>query len=80
MNFEPQSNLQFIKPLPTLLINGKNDEKIPNISAQKLQQSINYEKTIIWIDSKHVHPANKKLSLEIIKYLNSWYQKENFFD
>jgi len=80
INFEPESNLQHAKPIPTLFINGKNDEKIPNISAKKLQRSILNEKTIIWIDSKHVHPANKKLSLEIINHLNSWYHKENFFN
>ena len=79
INFEPIENLKSLKPIPTLIINGLNDEKIPNISAQKLQDSINYEKTVIWLDSKHVHPANKKLSLKIIDNLNLWYRANNFF-
>ena len=78
INFEPLYNIKFINPLPTILINGRNDEKIPNKSAQQLQDSINFEKTVIWIDSKHVHPANKKLSFEIIGSLNSWYVLNNF--
>ena len=78
-SFEPIENLKSLKPIPTLIINGRNDEKIPNSSAQKLQDSINYEKTVIWLDSKHVHPANKKLSLKIIDNLNSWYRANNFF-
>jgi dienelactone hydrolase len=79
INFEPSQNLQFVKPMPTLVINGGNDEKIPNFSAQKLQDAINYNKTVIWIDSKHVHPANEKLTHKIIDNLNSWYKTNNFF-
>jgi dienelactone hydrolase len=79
INFEPSINLKFINPLPTLIVNGRNDEKIPNKSAQKLQDSIKFEKKVIWLDSKHVHPTNKMLSLEIIGSLNSWFNSKNFF-
>jgi len=78
-NFDPTENLQYVKNMPTLIINGRNDEKIPNSSAQKLQDSINYDKTVIWIDSKHVHPANKKLSLKIIEHIKIWYKNNSFF-
>ena len=80
VNFEPDENLQYVNPIPTLVINGVNDEKIPDISSQKLLDAINFEKKVILIDSKHVHPADKKLSLKIIDYLTSWHLEENFFD
>lgn len=79
-NFEPVYNMQSVIPTPLIIINGKNDEKIPDVSARKLHESILFDKTTIWLDSKHVHPQNKQLSIKIIDHLNIWLNKNNFFE
>jgi dienelactone hydrolase len=79
MHFEPERNLQYLSKVPTLIINGQDDEKIPYKSAQLLQNSINQPKEIVWLESKHVHPKNKKLSIKIISILRQWYKDNNFF-
>jgi len=79
MNFEPETLCKRIDAREIMLINGLHDEKIPETAAKKLQESIPYKKTIIWVESKHVHPKNKNLSLKIINHLNEWYNKSGFF-
>jgi cephalosporin-C deacetylase-like acetyl esterase len=78
MNFEPEYLIRNITADSLLLINGLQDEKIPESSAQKLQDAVPFSKTIIWLESKHVHPKNKQLSMKIIGLLNEWYYKTKF--
>lgn len=79
ITFEPEQMASQIKSEPVLLINGLKDEKIPEIAAKKLHDAIKVSKTALWVDSKHVHPRNKKLTLKIIEMLNNWYIKTEFF-
>jgi dienelactone hydrolase len=74
MDFEPLRHAKNIKALPMIIINGKDDEKIPYDSAEQLQKAFDFKKEVVWIPSAHVHPRNKKLSLEIIKILKKWFE------
>ena len=78
MDFEPVRHARNINALPMIIINGKNDEKIPYKSAEELQNSFNFEKEVVWIPSAHVNPRNKKLNIEIIRILKKWYESKDF--
>ncbi len=78
MNFEPGKFAENISADSILIINGLQDEKIPESAARDLQTNINQPKTVIWLESKHVHPRNKELSLKIISLLNKWYLNTDF--
>ena len=84
-DFEPEIQAKSIKNIPVLFINGKYDEKIIRVCAEKLHGAFVLEmengttgKEIVWLESKHVHPRKKTLSLEIIKILQQWYKKIGF--
>ena len=77
-DFEPSRHAKKIEQMPLILINGEIDEKIPKISAIELQECFKFEKDVKWLPSKHVHPRNINLSMEIIRLLKDWYQKIGF--
>ena len=74
MDFEPIRHARNIKALPMIIINGKDDEKIPYDSAEVLQKACNFAKEVVWLPSANVHPRNKKLNIEIINILKGWYK------
>jgi dienelactone hydrolase len=76
MDFEPLNHAGNIETLPLIIINGKDDEKIPNYSANALQEAFNFSKHVSWLASSHVHPRNKKLNIEIINILKAWYKAQ----
>jgi hypothetical protein len=84
-DFEPEIHARKIQNIPLLFINGKYDEKIPYAYAVKLHSAFpmgtvlsEFGKEIVWLESKHVHPKNRSLSLDIIKILQQWYKKIEF--
>jgi hypothetical protein len=84
-DFEPEIHARTIKNIPLLFINGRYDEKIPSAYAVKLHSAFptgtvrsEYGKEIVWLESKHVHPQKKSLSLDIIKILQQWYKRIGF--
>jgi len=80
MNFEPGNFTENLAAESILLVNGLQDKKIPELSAKKLQNNLSGQKSIIWLESKHVHPQNKQLSLKIIDILKNWYQEKGFVE
>lgn len=76
MDLEPLKHAGNIEVLPLIIINGKDDEKIPNYSAMALQKAFNFSMHVSWLASSHVHPKNKKLNIEIIQILKEWYKAQ----
>jgi dienelactone hydrolase len=76
--FEPLKHASQLKPLPLIIINGMDDNIIPNQNAVLLHDAFEFKPTLYWLPSQHVHPKNKKLSLTIISILKSWYKAQGF--
>jgi len=67
---EPLRYVDRISPAPLVMINGANDEQIPRKNTELLFRAAREPKKQIWLESKHVNPANIELTKEIIKTLN----------
>jgi dienelactone hydrolase len=63
---EPLRSVEYISPLPLVMINGTADEQIPRANAELLYERAREPKKIIWLESMHVHPRNPELTAKII--------------
>jgi dienelactone hydrolase len=66
---EPLRYAEKIAPVPLVMINGTEDEQIPRENAEKLFAAASEPKSLVWIDSRHVHPRNVELTHRIIRTL-----------
>jgi poly(3-hydroxybutyrate) depolymerase len=67
---EPLRSIERIAPIPFIMINGTNDEKIPRENVETLFMKANESKKIVWIESAHVNPRNPELTTRIIQTLS----------
>jgi fermentation-respiration switch protein FrsA (DUF1100 family) len=58
-----------IAPTPLVMINGTEDEQVPRANTVMLYEAAREPKTLIWIESAHVHPRNIELTRRIIATL-----------
>jgi hypothetical protein len=58
-----------ISPVPLLMVNGTDDELIPRANAEMLYNAAREPKSIVWLDSGHVHPKKEDLTKEIVAIL-----------
>ncbi len=64
---EPLRSVEYISPIPLVMINGTADEQIPRANAELLYRNAGEPKKIIWLESMHVHPRNPELTARIIR-------------
>lgn len=67
---EPLRYVDRISPAPLVMINGANDEQVPRKNSELLFNAAREPKKQVWIESKHVNPANTELTKKIIGTLN----------
>jgi len=58
-----------IAPTPLVMINGTEDEQVPRANTMMLYEAAAEPKTLIWIESAHVHPKNIELTRRIVATL-----------
>jgi fermentation-respiration switch protein FrsA (DUF1100 family) len=68
---EPLRYAADVSPVPSLMINGTEDEQIPRACTEALYAALREPKEILWVDSRHVHPRNVELTRRIIGLLRS---------
>ncbi len=66
---EPMRYVGRMAPVPLLMINGTDDEQIPQENAEMLFAAARDPKELVWIPSHHVNPRNVELTLLIIATL-----------
>lgn len=59
-----------------LIINGIYDSQIPMPCAKKLQNLVPEPKTIINLETEHMHPDNTELTLRLIKISRQWLEEK----
>ena len=77
---EPLRYVQDIAPMPLVMINGTEDEQIPRQNTMALFERAGEPKTLVWIESGHVHPRNVDLTQKIIASLSSELERLGIFD
>jgi len=77
---EPMRYVQEIAPMPLVMINGTEDEQIPIENTMALFERAGEPKTLVWIESGHVHPRNVDLTQKIIASLSSELERLAIFD
>lgn len=77
---EPLRFAREISPMPLVMINGTDDEQIPRQNTMALFERAGEPKTLVWIESGHVHPRNVELTRKIIASLSSELEKLGIFD
>lgn len=73
--FEPLSYIDRISPRPLLMVNSREDEKIPLPCVDLLYRQAREPKEIIWLDSSHLHPSNRDLIDSLTRTVSSWLKK-----
>lgn len=68
---EPLRHAAAVSPMPSLMINGTEDEQIPCVCAEVLYDALREPKEIIWVESRHVHPRNVELTRRILGILRA---------
>jgi hypothetical protein len=66
---EPLRYANRISPIPLLMINGTDDERIPRINTEQLYDAASEPKKIVWLESAHVRKENVELTKAIISVL-----------
>jgi len=76
---EPLEYVERISPRPLLMINGRQDERIPLNSVQALFQKAGPPKQLIWLEGDHVYPSKKELIQELTRRTARWMRSNNLF-
>jgi len=73
--FEPSAYIDRLAPRPLLMVNSRDDEKIPGLYVNRLYQKAKEPKEIVWLDSGHIHPSNRKLIDSLTLIVSNWLEK-----
>ncbi len=68
---EPLRYAAEISPTPLIMINGKEDEQIPERNVRMLYDAAREPKTLVWLESRHVNPSNVDLTRRIVGALRA---------
>ena len=74
--FEPLSYIGRVSPRPILMVNGRNDEKMPPLCVELLYRRAGEPKEIIWIESRHVEPSESELIDSLTAVVWRWLEKK----
>jgi hypothetical protein len=75
--FEPLSYINRIYPRPLLMVNSRDDEKIPLPCVDLLYRQAREPKEIIWLNSSHIHPSNRNLIDSLTRIVSGWLKKND---
>jgi len=75
--FEPTAYVDRFSPRPLLMINSSLDEKIPVRCVRLLFNKANRPKELVWLDTQHVHPSNRKLIDSLTRISSDWLERKN---
>jgi len=75
--FEPTAYVDRFSPRPLLMINSSLDEKIPVRCVRLLFNKANGPKELVWLDTQHVHPSNRKLIDSLTRISSDWLVRKN---
>jgi dienelactone hydrolase len=68
---EPLRYAADMHPTPLLMINGSDDEMIPRDNVFGVFHEARDPKHLLWLESRHVHPANRALTGQIVAVLSA---------
>ncbi|HWP48055.1 MAG TPA: dienelactone hydrolase family protein [Candidatus Limnocylindrales bacterium] len=74
---EPLKYIDRIAPRPLFMINGEQDERIPQESARTLFQKAHFPKEMVWLESDHVYPSKTELIQELTRRTAQWMKKNH---
>ncbi|MFC1557340.1 alpha/beta hydrolase family protein [candidate division KSB1 bacterium] len=69
---EPMRYVDKIAPRHFLMVNGLDDERIPEASVAKLFERAGEPKELIWFKSDHIQPTPGKLTQELTEVVAQW--------
>ncbi len=72
---EPALHVPFMQP-KFLIINGLQDNQIPESSWRKLQEMVLEPKTIVNLDAGHMNPGNPELTRQLVELSCKWLLKQ----
>jgi hypothetical protein len=70
--FEPLSYIARVSPRALLMVNGRDDEKIPARDAELLYRRAGEPKELVWIESRHVEPGERALIDSLTIIVSGW--------
>lgn len=73
--FEPSAYIGRVSPRPILMVNGRNDEKMPPPCVELLYRRAGEPKEIVWIGSSHVEPSDRGLIDSLTTVVSGWLKK-----
>ncbi len=76
--FEPSAYIGRVSPRPLLMVNGRNDEKMPPPCVELLYRRAGEPKEIVWIGSSHVEPSETGLIDSLTAIVSGWLKKNRF--
>jgi len=75
--FEPTAYIDRFSSKPLLMINSSRDEKIPVRCVRLLFNKANAPKQLVWLNTEHIHPSNRKLIESLTRISSDWLVKKN---
>ncbi len=64
---EPLDYVGRIAPRRTVMINGRDDERIPRTSVEALYAAAREPKQLIWLDEGHIRPRDRELLERVLR-------------
>lgn len=73
--FEPSAYIGRLAPRPLLMVNSRQDERIPEACIRHLFGKAGEPKTIRWLTSAHIHPTNRELINSLTETVSGWLEQ-----
>ena len=77
-DLEPSRLIPKISPRPVLLVNGRNDEMIPEALARRLFEAAREPKEQVWLDTRHMRPDDVDLTWRLMRIAFGWAERHRF--
>ena len=73
--FEPSAYIGRLAPRPLLMVNSRQDERIPEPCIRYLFSNAGQPKTIRWLATAHIHPTNRELIDSLTETVSGWLEE-----
>ena len=73
--FEPSAYIGRLAPRPLLMVNSRQDERIPEPCIRHLFSNAGQPKTIRWLATAHIHPTNRELIDSLTETVSGWLEE-----
>ncbi|MEA1996728.1 MAG: alpha/beta hydrolase [Gemmatimonadota bacterium] len=74
--YEPASYIGLVAPRPLLMINSREDQRIPIPGVELLYEKAAEPKELIWQSCEHIHPTNRELIESLTSTAAVWLEKK----